>query len=410
MTVSSNDTVDSCLEGYNASILAEMNITCPADDHEIIGGWSGTEFFTIPRTIQAASAKDKMTILCWCVGFLGNILTICVLTRKSFKHTSSSVYMRGLAVADIVALWGYFLRHMSEGYFTTVATLWYCRATVFMLSYGATTGSWLIVAMSTERLIAVTWPLKAGTLCTKSRAKIAVIALAIFGIGFNLQGFWTQTSVVEADDYMYCSPDYVNYGKYFSIWEPIDASVSLYIPAFGITIINILIIVQVRRAQKTQKSMRSGDDKKAKNASESQKGKGGGAASQTNQITAMLLSVSIIYWITMVPVSIYFIYFPYWIKKPYNPGFYADVVVVQAVAYILININHAVNFILYCITGKKFRQELVMMLLCREKRAVPTSTNTYMYSTTNVSTVASAVPARAVSTSDVAATVAEKQV
>jgi len=40
------------------------------------------------------------------------------------------------------------------------------------------------------------------------------------------------------------------------------------------------------------------------------------------------------------------------------------VLLVKTICFLMMYVNHAINFYLYCLTGKRFRKELAAMLVC----------------------------------------------
>ena len=124
--------------------------------------------------------------------------------------------------------------------------------------YIAQTGSiYCIVAMTMERFIVVTYPLKAHHLCTWNRARFYVIGILIGGTLLNLYRLWElETQTIEnvtlanetnAVTYTY-SLDYTPF-KY-TIWARVfDITVSFVInmgiPLVVLIVFNVKIWIQV---------------------------------------------------------------------------------------------------------------------------------------------------------------------
>ena len=88
------------------------------------------------------------------------------------------------------------------------------------------------------------------------------------------------------------------------------------------------------------------------------------AKKQGQQITLMLLSVSFVFCMLIAPVSFYYI-----LNKTCCPN----------LTYVyLVNLdylNHIVNFVLYVLTGKKFRTELLNKLRSITKKQLQSSSS-----------------------------------
>lgn len=74
------------------------------------------------------------------------------------------------------------------------------------------------------------------------------------------------------------------------------------------------------------------------------------------QTTFMCLGISFAFLVCISPSIVLLIGKPYWQRDYRN---------VKAVCNLLGFVNHAVNFFLYCVTGRRFRHQLWAMLTCR---------------------------------------------
>ena len=72
-----------------------------------------------------------------------------------------------------------------------------------------------------------------------------------------------------------------------------------------------------------------------------------------HRIINMLLTVSFTWFFLTLPVSL----------LGFVP-FLHDTLVARSVCFLLMYTNHSINFYLYCLTGKKFRQELKEVFKC----------------------------------------------
>jgi uncharacterized membrane protein YgcG len=95
-------------------------------------------------------------------------------------------------------------------------------------------------------------------------------------------------------------------------------------------------------------------------------------ASDTNlRLTVMLLSVSLTFLLTTLPMNASLIASAFWNREA--AGDVSKMVRLQLVftiSELLMYTNHSVNFFLYCATGQKFRSEIVRMV-CGMQRQNP---------------------------------------
>ena len=88
-------------------------------------------------------------------------------------------------------------------------------------------------------------------------------------------------------------------------------------------------------------------------------------------MTAILISVSLFYIVCTAPIAVYLIGQNFWNNNNRELVFYAQMDLYFAVAVIMSYFNNSMNFFLYCISGPKFRLELVKMFHCFKPPAIP---------------------------------------
>lgn len=83
----------------------------------------------------------------------------------------------------------------------------------------------------------------------------------------------------------------------------------------------------------------------------------------------MLISVSILFWFTYLPVAVWFLYFKAigHLDASAHPEDLEFSKVGHTILTLISFANTAGNFFLYCLTGKRFRQELYEMLGIKKK-------------------------------------------
>ena len=81
-----------------------------------------------------------------------------------------------------------------------------------------------------------------------------------------------------------------------------------------------------------------------------------------NQLTIMLLLVATLFLILLFPAYFRFIYTVF--AERDTPSQYARVLLVFQITGKLYTTNSGINFFLYCLSGKKFRNDLKEILSC----------------------------------------------
>lgn len=101
------------------------------------------------------------------VGLLGNLLSGVVFMTSHLKLRSSSYYLAALATVDFVFLFDLLVVYVSnETLFDLFNRNGWCQWIVYVSSVCSILSVWLIVAFTTERFIAVQYPLQRPHICT----------------------------------------------------------------------------------------------------------------------------------------------------------------------------------------------------------------------------------------------------
>ena len=86
-----------------------------------------------------------------------------------------------------------------------------------------------------------------------------------------------------------------------------------------------------------------------------------------NQLTIMLLLVTTLFFILLCPTYFRFIYLVF-VKRD-TPSKYAKLMLIYQITSKLYTTNSGINFLLYCISGQKFRNDLKEILCCSTSRS-----------------------------------------
>ena len=286
------------------------------------------------------------------LGLVGNILTIVILSQRAMR-SSTNIYLSALAWWDTIVLLGTAL-------LIGLPTAWpaYKRFVyAFVVSYlypvaliAQTATIWLTVSFTVERYIAVCHPLKAASMCTIWRAKVVIAGVSLGSTFYNIprwfdyRPMWITdsatnvTHVVPSPTTFSVNPIYVQ--VYFSwLYVPIMC----IIPLVGLSVLNLFLVLAVRRSQKQRKDMNV-------------------KQSRENNVTIMLVSVVLVFIICQVPALVYNL--AYAIDRKYVMSNFAYNVL-STLRNFLVTFNSAINFLLYCALGQKFRR-IFLHTFCRK--------------------------------------------
>ncbi|UJR22334.1 hypothetical protein I4U23_025396 [Adineta vaga] len=307
----------------------------------------------------------------------GNLINLFVLTRRHMRSTMTTLLVT-LAWADLVPptvvslnniLFYYVLPHM--GHSSTFLTTHIITRALFnvLANIFTTFSNWLIVLITTFRLIVVKKPLLAKNYCNRRTARSAIVIILILSIFINLPLFFYTSIRVYCTNYG--SIKYYGLGlssflqtKYFSrLFYPTMVIVSLLAPWLICFLIWLFLIRALRSAQvqlttKTMNTTFTNDRKQ----------------DTYFRITLMIVCVLTVY---MVCRSVHLFEVIYILLMPLlNPTlqFYFAHIRVQlfCISNIMLTINHGANFYIYSI-NPKFRLTLKLYMTyyfrrCRIKR------------------------------------------
>ena len=287
-----------------------------------------------------------MAIIIIVLGLVGNSLTVIVLTRRTM-HSSTNCYLTALAVWDAMVLLGTFclmvLPQLSTGFHGLVFP--YIVKYIYPFALIAQTATlWLTVSFTVERYIAVCHPLKAARMCTIARARLVIAFVSLTSFVFNLNR-WFDYQIVKqynnTTNTTVLTYDFTEFGKnriyrqvYF-LW--LYLLVMFFIPLTSLAVLNAFLIFAVKKSHQQRKDMNV-------------------RQSRENNVTIMLVSVVMVFMICQLPALIYNVAFAVngqVVKTVYGWK------ILSTIRNFMVTFNSAINFILYCAFGQKFRRTFI---------------------------------------------------
>ncbi|CAG5131821.1 unnamed protein product, partial [Candidula unifasciata] len=301
-------------------------------------------------------------------GTIGNLLSILVMSRRKMRSSNAAVYLISLAIADTGALIIGLLR------FFVAEPI--CKIRFWLTFVSLDISAWVLVAFTIERFLSVCFPHRLKTFCTQKSSIIAVVCIAVVMLAHNshfLYGYgdviitYENTSILVRC--IFVSDNYSDFFYNIHIW--ISLCVNCFIPLVIFIVCNSFIATKV--LLRSRKMHKIAEDKTAKYASRESLAVTGRQESNS-RLTIMLFTVTIVFLITTAPIRVLFILLPS--LQFQTSKDYAVLYLTHKVTVILMYTNNSVNFILYCVTGSKFRNEVLKMFreLCnRIGRINPTN-------------------------------------
>lgn len=293
-------------------------------------------------------------------GTTGNVISILVMSQKKFSRWSSSIFLIGLAVADLSVLYVGLLRqwviYMFGWDFRSSHPV-VCKVHWWLVYVCADIPVLILTAITVERLISTLCPFRSKKICTKNKAKVVLGIILVTALVINshlLFGFG-QLGITVGNETMYipCAPITEKYEHFFAkVWPWIDLCKFSLIPFVILSSGNVCIIYKLissRRKVMTRVCPLNSRTDAAPTAS--------GTGGRTSYMSILLICLNFVFIFCTLPICVYFIGEPYWIPKDIPRS-----VQLQDPWWALVNMfmyaNNSCNFIMYCLTGSRFRNSV----------------------------------------------------
>ncbi|CAH1791120.1 unnamed protein product [Owenia fusiformis] len=208
----------------------------------------------------------------------------------------------------------------------------------------------MLVCVTVDRVILVYLPLKAKSICTKGNTTVNICIVTLLIIGVNCHWIF---SVVKGGENQFSCP-YQDGFKEFHVkyWPWIDASVASLGPFTILIVCNILIAVQLFKAGQLRKRRMNVSNSKQDNTKKS--------------VTIMLVTISVVFLCLTSPIVFEVM------RKLARRNNEEEVPTLaerarETLFWVIVNmlmyLNSAVNFVMYCLSGTKFRESMRELFL-----------------------------------------------
>ena len=227
-----------------------------------------------------------------------------------------------------------------------------CKLHTFLVYWTSHLASWMLVCITGERFFVVFYPFRAKRLSTKRNALLCLLLLALVLLLINVQFLWT----VQLHDYPDEFSDHVTWAcleadKYhifaLRILPWIDFSLFSLIPFGVLAVANLSIVGKLLR--------RNYDRRKRLNKST--------CHTKIGNLTFVNFAVSAWFLITTLPISVFLIKQHVWIQNGEMQTERSRTLThfAWAVTANISYLNNSFNFMLYIMTSRRFRTELIAL-------------------------------------------------
>ena len=207
--------------------------------------------------------------------------------------------------------------------------------------------------MTFDRFYSIIRPHKAASFNTVKRAKITIASVFVFSIVFNIPQLFVITNSGRE-----CVPDLSILAKTLYFW--LSYVIQFVIPFVLLLVMNSTIIHTLR----TRVTSQVNGQGQSKDQVQGQTIK---IKSSDNQVIALLLLVSFSFFILITPLYAFIVYsmLVNYNKSPYDLAVFT---LFYNVMHKMFYTNNAINFLLYVISGNRFRTDLINLFRYKKQK------------------------------------------
>ncbi|XP_070207474.1 growth hormone secretagogue receptor type 1-like [Littorina saxatilis] len=321
-----------------------------------------------------ATLNWLMPWLLFLIGGVCNVLIIMGMRTRNFRSLSTSVFMTVVAFNDLISLLVLVCTHWIPLNFPTEALRnrggdVLCKLFNFYGWGQADLGLTLISAMTADRAYVILRPMTSVDLVKRAKIVISVCVGVVVVKEFHF--FFTSVMVAEGRLDRLCDVNYNvtgYYNFYVNYWPWIDTVfVTL---CFVVMVISNTIIIRHVRKNRKGRQITIGEDNRGSSTSRLSRSEstmtvhGGDYEKVAQQVTRMLLAESLAFILLSYPFSLHLVV----TSQTHDPRKETAEVQTNALAFsvvfYLLYANKCVDFLVYCLAGKRFRKAILTDVLC----------------------------------------------
>ncbi len=272
------------------------------------------------------------------VGVAGNVLSFLVMSRRQLDGLVISLCLKVLAVIDTLALLTGLLRQWIIAVFSVdprATHLLVCKFHTFIVYWCLQVSAWIIVSITCERIISVFWPHIYKRYVNKKAAWVSLMFVFLLGLMADAHFFKTITVIHYLSEFKACYAN-ENYEYFIAYtWPQIDIIIACLLPLTIIFLGNMAILYKLCHGQ--FRHLHTGIIR----------------PTMTN-LTSTFMAISVAFIITTLPARIFMSLQSTWVYSD-DSQYLAKINLWKACVLLLMYVNNAGNFALFCLSSSRFR-------------------------------------------------------
>ncbi len=296
------------------------------------------------------------------VGIASNLLVVRVMMSPTFAEMPRSLISLSLAFTDLVGLVLVLVSKLLAFVLQTdpqLTSRYACKGLWFVAWFIGQMDISMILLICIERVVVLSKPLHAGLIMSRSRVRAGVIVCIVLILILNVDLLFiidiVETKNINNETYLSCQ--YAGYytdlaPRYVFIKAIFNDVVTYFLPLVVAVILNIVIIMQMRRRREAAKNL--GANEKV-------------AERQLQKVTKTTLAISFALIVLLLPSTVlYLILF-------LNGTTHIDLQdpVHHTFVVLSTSVSWSINFPLYFLSGTMFQQEVANIFTCCRRNSEP---------------------------------------
>ncbi|CAF1604933.1 unnamed protein product [Rotaria magnacalcarata] len=297
------------------------------------------------------------------IGVIGNLLSVLVFSRASLRHRSCAIYFLALAITDIASLFASFIDTVLPSYNNvslTMKSLFICKLNPLMVYFTTDLSNFLLAVASIDRAVSIQYPLKSKQFCRARIAIYIIIIMALTVLFINGHIFW-GFELIDEQSQRFCSPsktkviyynepNSITYDRFYAIFDSLDMLFAVVFPFVVMLICNLIILIRVITSRRSISTILTTTVQSKRTRKRHEK---------ERQLTVMLLGSAAAFLVFTLPTEINDTVRAF---RPSNLSQPKGAMALMTAVFIAMEqLNHAIHFYIYTLTGRVFRNELIQL-------------------------------------------------
>lgn len=302
------------------------------------------DIYAAPFFQRVLKARRVLLPVAVVLGVFGNVMTIVVIsTMTSHKSSSLDSFYCALAVSDLcVVLAGPLPKTIADffDYDMYKAHVVPCKVLHYSYNAAGAISAWLLVALTTQRTLSVTWPHRVSSACTTGRIRLVIAAVvAVFGLLYShiLYG----VGIVSSGR---CDVISASYNDFLTSFAKVDLVLFSWLPFLVLAVTNTIMIRRLRETLALPELNAFSDLKTRR-------------ARKVNSVTLTALTVSLTFMVLTMPMAVANLFTISFTFHPTDADGYVRLQSLKVLGFVCAYFNCSLNFYLYFLTGERFRAE-----------------------------------------------------